>query len=271
VSFELRFDGVTVKKGAKTVLAGVSLRVKTGEFVALIGPNGGGKTTLLRAAVGLESPNAGRVSIEGKDVARMTPRARASKLAWLPQQALVNDLLPVLDVVTSARYRFSETHAESREAALSALRVVETEHLGPDDVTALSGGEQQRVALATLLAQDAAFLLVDEPANHLDPAQQMRIYVLLGQLWRRGLGVLCVTHDINLLRFLPETCPVRLVGLKGGSVSFDVSYDAASLEDELSELFGVTIRAVKTSPYRLHVAEPPPVCHGTASVGPKVS
>ena len=269
MSVELEFDRVTVKKRTTAVLRDVSLQVHAGEFVALIGPNGGGKTTLLRAAAGLETPNPGRVLVSGDDVSRMAARVRAAKVAWLPQQALVSDLLPALDVVSSARYRFSETHAESAEAARSALRVVGSEHLSPVCVTDLSGGEQQRVALATLLAQDAAFLLVDEPANHLDPAQQMKIYLLLGQLWRRGLGVLCVTHDVNLLRFLPQACPVRLVGLKQGCVSFDVGYDAASLEDELSELFGVTMRAVGTPTCRLHVPEPSPAC--STPVGPKVS
>lgn len=270
MTFCLHVDHVTVRRGKVELLHDVSLRIGSGEFVALVGPNGGGKTTLLKVAAGLEPPTSGRILLAGDDAAKMTAHARASRVAWLPQQALISDALSAADVVTSARYRFSETHAESAAAARRALGGLGVEAMSDTWVSTMSGGEQQRVAMATLLAQEATLLLLDEPANHLDPAQQMQIFVLLGRLWRRGLAVVCVTHDTNLLRFLPQGCPVRLIGLKEGALQFDISYDAPTLGAELGRLFGVAMQAVGPPSCRLYVPEPPPACRASAAGDPNV-
>ena len=111
----------------------------------------------------------------------------------------------------------------------------------------LSGGEGQRVALAALLAQDSEFMLLDEPANHLDPAYQAAIYAELGAQWRSGRGVLCVTHDINLLRYVAPPSrmeEVRVLGIKEGRVTLDANMASTSLADDLSALFDVPMTRV---------------------------
>ena len=252
----LCFAGVGVARGGRELVSDVDLSVAPGEFVALVGPNGAGKTTLLKIAAGLVRPTCGLVTLEGRALAELSPKRRAAAVAWLPQQALVDQLLCASDVVSTARYRFDESHAHTRSKVREALGAVGAAHLAERMVPTLSGGENQRVALATLLAQEAPLLLVDEPANHLDPAQQIRVYELLGALWRRGLGVLCVTHDINLLRFLGGDRTPRVIGLDRGCIRFDVAYDAPGLAAELGCLFGVEVQPVGSAERRVFLAHP---------------
>jgi iron complex transport system ATP-binding protein len=173
-----------VRAGSKSLLEGIDLKVGERDFVALIGPNGAGKTTLLRAALGLAVPAEGSVSLGGHDPRKLRGRERAALAAWLPQQALAAEPITALELVTAARFRFSESHADSRRAAHMALARVGASEFALRPVTQISGGEHQRVALAALIAQEAPLMLLDEPANHLDPGQQIGIYKLIGELWR---------------------------------------------------------------------------------------
>ncbi len=258
MSAALEFDGVSVTAGGRTLLDRVSLRLDAGGFVAVVGPNGAGKTTLVRAAVGLLRPTAGTVRLQGFDVATLDARRRAASLAWLPQHDAVREPVPALEYVAAARYRFRESHAASRDAARRALSRTRCDALVDRAMTSLSGGERQRVAVAALLAQDAAGVLLDEPANHLDPAQQIILYGLIGALWTEGRSVLCVTHDVNLIEFAcgPERrSRVRVVGIAEGSVRFDEPYDSDTLPSRLSELFGTPMRAAQVGARRVIIAD----------------
>lgn len=238
----MELKSVSVRAGAKTLLEDFSLQVGEHDFVALIGPNGAGKTTLLRAALGLARIAAGSVLLSGRESARLRGRDRAALAGWLPQQALVAEPVSVIEMVTAARFRFSESHAASRKAAQVALARVGGSDFAGRPVTQLSGGEHQRVALAALIAQEAPLLLLDEPANHLDPAQQIGIYKLIGELWREGRAVLCVTHDLNLLRFAArEPGGVRVVGMAQGRKAFETRLDEADLPAQFARLFGVKL------------------------------
>jgi iron complex transport system ATP-binding protein len=203
----LVLEAVSVRSGARTLVSEASLQLETGAFVALLGPNGAGKTTLLRAALGLLPLASGSVRVNGVELATLGARARAAELAWLPQHSLAADALPAREAVMAARYRFRETPVSTQSAAERALERVGLAHLAAAPRARLSGGERQRVAIAALLAQEARFLLLDEPANHLDPAQQAETYALLGTLAADGAGILCVTHDVNLLAYTAAARP----------------------------------------------------------------
>jgi iron complex transport system ATP-binding protein len=252
----LELRNVDVRLGGRRLLEDVALSVGRGEFAALVGPNGAGKTTLLRAALGLVRRERGDVVAGGRSVDALPPRTRAGLLGWLPQQALVSEALSALETVVAARYRFDETRAKAREAAQRALERLGVSALAEQSVTRLSGGERQRVALAALIAQEASMLLLDEPANHLDPAQQAETYALLGALARDGAGILCVTHDVNLLSYVGV--PVGVAGLSNGKVAFRTSYDAPELPSRLAELFGVPMELVTLGSRRLIVPSPKP-------------
>jgi iron complex transport system ATP-binding protein len=184
------------------------------------------------------------VRVSGHEVSKLAPRVRAGEIAWLPQQQSLNEPQPVLEVVAAGRYRFSESRERSEAAAREALKRLGIDALAVRPITALSGGERQRVALATLVAQEARFVLLDEPANHLDPAQQLETYRFIGELWAEGLGVLLVSHDVNLPSVLDPEQRGRVLGLCAGRIAFDEPASSAELPRRLSELYEVEFRSL---------------------------
>jgi iron complex transport system ATP-binding protein len=252
----LRLEQVGVTRQKRVLLAEVSLALEPGQLLALLGPNGAGKTTLLRVALGLLRPDRGQVLLDDEPLERLSPRERAARIAWLPQHAPGVDDLSALEVVASARFRFDEPFARSRREAHAALERVGVAHVAERPVGTLSGGERQRVSLASLLAQSAPILLVDEPANHLDPAQQIDVYRLLGELWREGRSVVCVTHDVNLLRHLGSPERVRVMGVAQGKLAFESSFAGPRLPNELGALFGVRMHEITLAGSRVILPEP---------------
>lgn len=247
----LTLERVSVRAGRRMLLEDVTLQLSAGELVALVGPNGAGKTTVLRTALGLLRTSSGRVTLSGVDVRGIPPRARAALIGWLPQQQGIYEPLTAVEVVSAARYRFDEPRSRALEQAWAALERLRARALGERPITQLSGGERQRVRLAALLAQGAELLLLDEPASHLDPAQQLETYRLIGELWRSGLGVLLVTHDVNLMSELGHADRIRLFGLADGHVRFESTYGASDLPLRLSGLFGVGFTALEHAGRRI--------------------
>ncbi len=236
---QLRLDRLSLTIDGKHLLHDVSLALEAGQLIALLGPNGAGKTTLLRCALGLARPSGGNVTLDGHAVLDLPARDRAAQLGWLPQHTSASEPLSVLEVVTAARFRVDEARSRSEAAAAAALERVNLSAFARAPITELSGGERQRAALAALIAQDPRIALLDEPGNHLDPAQQIEIYRLLGSLYRDGLGILLVTHDVNLLSHLGPAEQIRVFGLKQGRVAFDTHYAAPELKTELERLYDV--------------------------------
>lgn len=236
-------------------LRGVSLEFGRGDCAVVVGPNGAGKSTLLRTLLGLERAERGRVLLDSRPLHEFTPGERAAHVAWLPQRPRLGESLRVDELVASARYRFGEARGEALAHARRALAEVGAESLAERHSDRISGGELQRALLATLLAQAAPLLLVDEPANHLDPAQQVAIYRRLGKLRRRGFGLLVVTHDINLASLLGPPEEVRVLGLQAGQIVLDAPLSAPDLPERLGELYAVRLAAVDVSGTRFLLVE----------------
>jgi iron complex transport system ATP-binding protein len=253
----LTLKEVSVVRGARKLLDCVELSLATGQLLALVGPNGAGKTTLLRAALGITPPTSGQVRLGDSAVSALDPRERAARVAWLPQQTKGGEDLSALEVVAAARFRFDEPFGVSVREARAALARVGVAEVAERALATLSGGERQRVALAGLLAQAAPILLVDEPANHLDPAQQIEVYRLLGELWRSGKSLMVVTHDINLLRHLGDAERVRVAGIAHGRLAFEGWLTAPELPAQLGQLFGVQMRALSLDGARVLMPERP--------------
>jgi iron complex transport system ATP-binding protein len=255
---KLRLEQVSVVRRERALLDRVDLTVEAGQLLALVGPNGAGKTTLLRAVLGLAAADTGHIWLGDSRVTALSVRERAARVAWLPQHTNGGEALSALEVVAAARFRFDEPFGVSAREARAALTRVGVAEVAERALSTLSGGERQRVALAGLLAQSAPLLLVDEPANHLDPAQQIDVYGVLGELWREGKSIVLVTHDINLLRHLGQPERVRVAGMEQGQLRFDSSFAAPELPEQLGRLFGVRMRGLPLDGQRLLVPERSP-------------
>lgn len=181
-----------VRYGPTTAVAGVSLDVAPGEVVALLGPSGSGKSSLLRAVAGLEPLAAGTVSWDGDDLAGVPVHRRGFAVMFQDGQ-----LFPHLSVAGNVGYALHRRARPAREARVaSLLELVGLAGYGPRPVTALSGGEAQRVALARSLAADPRLLLLDEPLSALDRGLRERLVGVLDDTLRAtGIPALYVTHD----------------------------------------------------------------------------
>ena len=236
----LALDGVRVEGRDRPRLDGVTLRAERG-LVVLIGPNGSGKTTLLRALLGLVRPAAGAVQVDGRDPAAMAARDRAACLAWLPQAPAPEDGLTARDLVATARFRFRERWRHACDAADAVLAGQGLGALAGRAMTSLSGGEAQRVRLAALHAQEAAWWLLDEPGTHLDPGVQLDLLDAVAARVRAGGDVVLVTHHLPSLAHL-DVDDARVIGLDAGRVALDAALRDPDLPARAGGLVGLDLR-----------------------------
>ncbi|HEX3018130.1 MAG TPA: ABC transporter ATP-binding protein [Caproicibacter sp.] len=193
----IHVENLSVRYGANLALSDVSLDIAQGEYLGIIGPNGGGKTTLLKAILGLVPISAGSVSVCGK------PAGKVGTLAgYVPQFSAMEKDFPVLvrEVVLTGRLTrknplFHRYDASDRAAATSALKEVGIADLAGRRINALSGGEFQKMLIARALAVGPKILMLDEPTASVDAKSRAQIFELLERLNRKGMTILLVTHD----------------------------------------------------------------------------
>lgn len=196
-AIELR--GVTVTLGGNRVLDRIDLTVPEGDFLGILGPNGGGKTTLARTVLGLIEPDSGRVRVLGEP-----PDRAHGRVGYVPQAIVFDRDFPIrsIDVVLMGRLgkpaRIGPFRRADRERAVAALRRVGIEDLAERQIGSLSGGQLQRVVIARALAADARVLLLDEPASNLDANATAALYELLAEL-HRNLTIVLIDHDLGVL------------------------------------------------------------------------
>ncbi len=215
------------------VLRGVSLSARTGEFIGILGPNGSGKTSLLRLIAGAFAPATGRITLDGRDVAAIPRRDLARRLAVVPQETHLSFDYTALEIVQMGRYphlgAFAIEGPADLAAARDAMATTGTSDLAERPFAALSGGEKQRVVIASALAQldrrtaaaarddpgAGSVLLLDEPTASLDLRYQLEIAALVRRLNRdERLTILLSTHDLRLAR----TLCTHLVLLSAGRI-----------------------------------------------------
>ena len=214
----LQAKALAASHAGKQVFSALDFHLASGEVVALLGPNGCGKTTLLRCLLGLHHDAQGEVSLDGQALRRMTAAQRARIVAYVPQYHRVAFGYRVLDVVLMGRLAGRGMLARTSHADEVRARAV-LEDLGmaaysERAYTELSGGQRQLVLIARALVQDAAFILLDEPVNNLDYGNQLRLLQHIRQLASEQHGILLTTHH-------PEhalACASRAVLMKQGEV-----------------------------------------------------
>ena len=195
----------------RMLIDGFDCAIRAGEFIALLGGNGTGKSLLLRTFAGLRAPAVGSVRLDGRDLQTLARRHIATRLGFLPQDPDATPQGSLTENVALGRFAhlglLQMTDASDSQRVAQALADVGLEALAQRDLATLSGGEQRRAAIARLLVQAPSIYLLDEPTNHLDPAQQLGILERLRALTRNGAAVIASLHDPNLaLRFADRAC-----------------------------------------------------------------
>jgi phosphonate transport system ATP-binding protein len=226
--YSLEIRDLVVRLGGNTVLNGISCAIRRGERVAILGPSGAGKTSLLRAINGFVPITSGRILVDGIDVSRTRGRALRelrSRIGVISQRHdLVDNLKVHQNVMAGALGRWSSWHAlryliwplpQELDVARAALHRVGLEHKLRARTSSLSGGEHQRVAIARALVQDPVLLLADEPVASLDPALSQQTLELLCRLAEEsGLTLLCTLHQPHLAEHFFE----RIIEMRGGEI-----------------------------------------------------
>lgn len=228
------------------ILRDISFDLYAGDFACLVGPNGSGKTSLLRCLMRIYRHWRGEVLVFGKPISRFTQKELARCLAYLPQTDGVAPPYTVEDFVLMARYPFANPFLpptlEDRRATEDALRMTDLWVLRHRVMKTLSGGERQRVYLAAALAQQAKVLLLDEPTTFLDVPHQEEVRSLLHRINREwGVIILAVMHDLNAAALSAS----RILGLRDGRLLFSGSPSEFMTPDVVKTVFGFSPQFVR--------------------------
>ena len=235
---------ITVRYGAREVIAGVSLSAEPGQVTAIIGPNGAGKSTLMRALNGAKEISGGEILLDGKPLRDFARRVIGRRIAVVAQESELRFPVTVMEFVLGGRYAWASTGAwgweTERDIEAAKLALDET---GLTDFSArligeLSGGERQRAVLARALATEASILLLDEPTANLDLAHQAAMLALVRERCdKRMAAAVVVTHDVNLAAAFAD----HVLLLKNGGALVAGSPREVLTPDALRELFDIQV------------------------------
>ena len=229
------------------VLKDVSFGLGAHDVLCLLGPNGTGKTTLLRCLLGLHRPTGGRIFLDGRDVTEVSPRARAKYMAYVPQASSVAFPYEAEEIVHMGRVAHLRVGASpsknDRAVCREAMEVLGISHLRTKMFNRLSGGERQMVLVARAMAQQAGVLAMDEPTANLDYGNQVKILRLVHHLSEQGYSILLVTHFPDHA-FL--ACN-QVVLMKDGVVKARGSPEAVVTSESLTSLYGTEVSVTETT------------------------
>lgn len=240
----LEVNHLTKQFERKIALSSLSFSIDKGEKVALIGPSGSGKSTLLNILAGVLQPDSGEIFIDERKSSDLShPKARAKKIGIIRQQFDLVGPLPVIQNVLAGRLfewgffksLLSLFFPQEKDLAINALKRVGLEEKHDKKTSTLSGGEQQRVALARLLVQKPEIILADEPVASLDPARAEDILALLTSLTKEeGQTLITSLHSVELARKYFS----RIIAIREGKLLFDLPSNEVT-ESQLNELYSI--------------------------------
>lgn len=195
--------GYSKKRNRAVVQPNLNLKLQAGELVCLIGPNGTGKSTLLRTLAGLQKPLDGKVKIDNNELETLTYHAKAMLIALVLTDRIDIDNATVLDIVSFGRHPYSNwwgnTRDEDEQKVLESIEMVHLMHKKDVSLSELSDGERQRVMIAKALAQDTPIIMLDEPTAHLDLPNRVEIMLLLHRLAHKtNKAIILSTHELDM-------------------------------------------------------------------------
>ena len=242
--FEL--EGLSFSYGERKAVDRVDLAVRPGEMMGIVGPNGAGKSSLMAVLAGVRFDYEGRCRFDGKEIADWDRRALAKRVAFIPQTLRLEFPFTAEQVVFMGRtphcHGLFETEAD-RAAVNRAMELTDASQFAARPFGELSGGEKQRVVLASALAQEPEVLLLDEPTTFLDLKHQLGLYALLRDLARQGTAVIAVTHDLNLA----ATYSDRLMVMACGQKAADGLPGEVLRAEMVERVFGAKVEVIRTA------------------------
>jgi iron complex transport system ATP-binding protein len=229
----LAAENLTLLRGGRAVVEGLSASLVPGQITAIVGPNGAGKSSLLLGLAGLLAPVAGEVTLGSTALAALAPTERAKAIGYLPQAPEIAWDVAVENLVALGRVPWRDRGTSAVEAALAALAL---EPLRDRPASQLSGGERARVLLARVLAGEPRWILADEPLAALDLAHQLGLIAHLGACARAGQGVVVVLHDLAIAMNHAD----RVLVLSGGRLFADGPPQTALAPEIITAVWGVS-------------------------------
>lgn len=244
----LKVNGLFGGYGRETILKDVSFEIERGQFLGIIGPNGSGKSTLLKLMTRVLFPQRGKILFEDKDITKIKLKALTRKIAFVPQDTLINFSFSVYEIVLMGRIphleRLQLETKKDFQIADNSLLLTDSLKLKERKIDHLSAGERQRVIIAKALAQEPILLFLDEPTAHLDISHQIQILDLLKKLNRVShLTIVIVLHDLNLAS---QYCN-RLILLNKGTVFKDGNPQEVLTYQNIESVYK-TVVVVKKNP-----------------------
>lgn len=245
---------VSISVPGRTLVEDLDLQIHAGDVLAVLGPNGVGKSLTLHTLAGLRAADGGTVALDGRAVTALSRQQVATRIALLPQY--VEDVFPasVFDTVMIGRHphipRFQWETEQDRTVAEESLRLVDLGDMRQRDISTLSGGERRRLAIAQVLTQAPDIYLLDEPTNHLDPQHQLDVLRIFREKAGGGAAVVASLHDVNLAARFADTCLLLY-----GDGRWELGDSKTVLtEQRLTELYATTMESVEWRDTDLFVA-----------------
>jgi iron complex transport system ATP-binding protein len=232
--------GIDFSYNKKRVLKNITLQIPSGKFIGILGPNGSGKSTLLDILAGLQKPHSGKCELSGKNIKEYQQLQLAKFLALMPQDFSVRFDFKVSEVIAMGRHphisRFAPLQSSDYELIEETMKMLDISDLADRNVRALSGGEQQRVALARVLVQTPEVLLLDEFSSNLDIYHTLTILKLLKREISTGsLTVISAVHDINQAALFCD----ELIFIKKGEIIAMGKTEKILTPDIIYKVYGV--------------------------------
>ncbi len=237
----IELENISFEIEEKTILDSINFSLPKGESLIVIGPNGAGKSTLLRIISGYYRNFKGKVFVNGKDIKNYSPVEISRRISFIPQVYSIFFGIKVFDFLLTSRFPHKGFLKDFSNSDIERVKKI-SEEIGISEflnrkMDTLSGGELQKVMIASALIQETEIVLFDEPVTFLDPSSQSEVYNLINKLKKSGKTLIIVSHDLNVFSFLKG----RVLGLKDGRMVFYMKdfRENGNLKNYLEDIFEV--------------------------------